>query len=91
MNNKESMKKNVFKTQEGVKIKFTGVVEKQQILKMVENCASGQCECMSDETKNKVQNMQVEGEDGNVELQLTGDIGKEEIENALKKSKVLNP
>jgi len=86
----KQMNKNVFKTNEGVKIKFTGVVEKQQIVKMVENCATGQCECMSDATKKKISNMQVEGKDGNVELQLTGDVAKEEIEKALAKSKVLN-
>ena len=34
--------------------------------------------------------MRVEGEDGNVELNLEGDVSKEEIEEALKKSKVLN-
>ena len=86
----QTMNKNVFKTDDGVKINFTGVVQKQQIIKMVENCATGQCECMSDETKKKISNMQVEGKDGNVELQLTGDVAKEEIENALAKSKVLN-
>ncbi len=84
------MNKNVFKTNDGVKINFTGVVQKQQIVKMVENCASGQCECMSDETKKKISNMQVEGKDGNVELKLDGDVSKEEIEKALAKSKVLN-
>jgi len=88
---KETMKKNVFKTNEGVKIAFTGVVQKQQIIKMVENCATGSCECMSDETKKKITNMQVEGKDGNVELKLSGDVNKEEIEKALAKSKVLNP
>ncbi len=84
------MNKNVFKTNNGVKINFTGVVQKEQIVKMVENCATGQCECMSDATKKKISNMQVEGKDGNVELQLTGDVAKEEIEKALAKSKVLN-
>ncbi len=86
----QKMNKNVFKTDNGVKINFTGVVQKQQIVKMVENCATGQCECMSDETKKKISNMQVKGKDGNVELQLTGDVAKEEIEKALAKSKVLN-
>ena len=86
----KTMQKNVFKTNEGVKINFTGVVQKQQIVKMVENCATGQCECMSDETKKKISNMQVEGKDGNVELKLDGDVSKEEIEKALAKSKVLN-
>jgi arsenate reductase len=84
------MQKNVFKTTEGVKINFTGVVQKQQILKMVENCNTGACECMSDTTKKKITNMQVEGKDGNVELRLSGDMTKEEIERALEKSKVLN-
>ena len=86
----KTMNKNVFKTDNGVKINFTGVVQKQQIVKMVENCATGQCECMSDDTKKKINNMQVDGKDGNVELKLTGDIAKEEIEKALAKSKVLN-
>lgn len=85
-----NMQKNVFKTNEGVKIAFTGVVAKQQIVKMVENCATGQCECMSDETKKKITNMQVEGKDGDVELNLSGEVAKEEIEAALAKSKVLN-
>ncbi len=84
------MKKNVHTTQSGVKINFTGVVEKQQIVKMVENCATGQCECMSDETKKKINDMQVSGADGNVALDLSGDVSKEEIEAALAKSKVLN-
>ena len=57
---------------------------------MVENCATGQCECMSDETKKKIKDMKVTGKDGQVELDLVGDIAKEEIESALKKSKVLN-
>jgi hypothetical protein len=35
--------------------------------------------------------MQVSGKDGDVELKLSGDIAKEEIEKALAKSKVLKP
>ncbi len=86
----QKMNKNVFKIDNGIKINFTGVVKKQQIVKMVENCATGQCECMSDDTKKKINNMQVDGKDGNVELKLNGDVSKEEIEKALAKSKVLN-
>ena len=85
------MNKNVFKTGEGVKISFTGAVEKQNIVKMVENCATGQCECMSDETKAKITNMEVTGKDGEVNLDLSGNISQEEIEDALAKSKVINP
>jgi len=85
------MNKNVFKTGEGVKISFTGAVEKRNIVKMVENCATGQCECMSDETKAKITNMEVTGKDGEVNLDLSGNISQEEIEDALAKSKVINP
>ena len=85
------MNKNVFKTGKGVKIAFTGEVEKQNIVKMVENCATGQCECMSDETKKKITYMEVSGKDGEVTLELSGEVSKEEIEVALAKSKVINP
>ncbi len=84
------MNKNVFKTSDGVKISFTGEVAKQNIVKMVENCATGQCECMSDATKKKITNMEVSGKDGDVALNLSGEITKEEIEAALAKSKVVN-
>ncbi|WP_277619077.1 (2Fe-2S)-binding protein [Sulfurovum riftiae] len=84
------MEKNVFKTAEGAKIAFTGAVAKQQIITMVENCSTGNCECMSDETREKISNIEVAGEDGNVELKLTGDVTKEELEEALERSKVLN-
>ena len=86
----QKMQKNVFKTDEGVKIKFSGAVVKQQIIKMVENCSTGACECMSDDTKKKISNMQVDGKDGDVKLHLEGEVSKEEIEVALAKSKVLN-
>jgi arsenate reductase len=87
---KLTMKKDVFKTDTGVKIAFTGVVQKQQIVKMVQNCSTGACECMSDETKKKITDMQVTGDDGDVSLELSGNVAKEEIEEALKKSKVIN-
>ena len=84
------MNKNVFKTNQGVKIAFTGTVEKQNIITMVENCKTGSCECMTDETKKKISNMEVSGKDGDVSLDLSGDVSKEEIEAALARSKVLN-
>ncbi|WP_456401980.1 hypothetical protein [Hydrogenimonas sp.] len=84
------MKRNVTKTPTGVKIAFTGEVKKSQIVKMVENCATGACACMNDETKRKIEAMDVKGEDGSVELELTGEVAEEEIEAALKRSTVLN-
>ena len=83
------MNKQVFKTQSGVKISFSGNVQKQNIVTMVENCSTGQCECMSDETKAKITDMKVLGSDGDVELSLAGDVSIEEIKSALSKSKVI--
>jgi hypothetical protein len=84
------MEKKVSKTNNGVKINFLGKVEKQNIVSMVQNCSTGQCECMSDSTKAKIKDMKVDGTDGDVELNLEGDISVDEINAALKKSKVIN-
>ena len=85
------MNKNVNVIPNGVNISFSGDVKKQNIVTMVENCQTGSCECMSDETKKKIEGMEVSGKDGEVSLALSGDISTEEIELALSKSKVLNP
>lgn len=84
------MQKNVKKTNDGVKINFLGEVQKQNIVTMVQNCSTGQCECMSDTTKAKIKDMKVDGVDGDVELALEGDVSVDEIQAALAKSKVLN-
>jgi len=84
------MQKRVFKTGEGVKINFLGEVQKKNIVTMVENCSTGQCECMSDDTKEKIKDMKVSGSDGDVKLYLEGDVSVEEIQSALSKSKVIN-
>lgn len=84
------MQKNVIKTKSGVKINFFGAVEKKNIVMMVENCSTGKCECMSDDTKMKIKDMRVDGLDGDVELSLDGDIDVKEIQDALEKSKVIN-
>jgi len=84
------MQKNVFSTSNGVNIKFSGEVKKQNIVTMIQNCSSGQCECMSDATKAKIKDMKVDGVDGDVSLELSGNISTQEIEKALAKSKILN-
>lgn len=84
------MQKTVTKAAKGVNISFVGEVKKENIVSMVQNCQQGQCECMSDETKQKIQNMEISGQDGDVELLLTGDVTTDEIKTALAKSKVLN-
>jgi hypothetical protein len=45
---------------------------------------------MTDETKKKIDNMVVSGKDGEVNLDLSGEVTKEEIEAALARSKVIN-
>ena len=83
--------KNVFKTQTGVKIAFSGAIKKESVIKMVENCATGQCACMSDESKEKIKDMKVSGLDGDVALDLVGTgLTTDEIEAALKRSTVIN-
>jgi arsenate reductase (thioredoxin) len=84
------IKKEVSSTNGGVNIKFTGNVSKDKIFTMVQNCKSGQCECMNDATKAKITNMVVSGNDGNVKLELSGDVSEDEIKEALKKSKAVN-
>lgn len=84
------MEKKVFKTGNGVKINFTGGVQKQNIVTMVQNCSTGQCDCMSDDTKAKIKDMKVSGTDGDVALDLEGDVSVEEIQAALAKSKVID-
>ena len=84
------MQKNVSKTNSGIKINFLGKVEKQNIVTMVQNCSTGACECMSDDTKAKIKDMKVDGIDGDVELNLEGDLTVQEIQDALAKSKVIN-
>jgi len=79
------MKKEVSKTNTGVNINFTGSqAKKQNVVSMVENCKTGSCTCMPKTTKEKIKNMKVEGKNGDVNLNLTGDISVEEIESALK-------
>ncbi len=83
------IKRSVQTTANGVKVNFQNV-KLETITTMVQNCAEGKCECMSDETKKKISDMQVVGTDGEVELHLEGAVSKEEIEAALRRSKVLN-
>ncbi len=84
------MKRVVKSIEKGVRVSFGEEVEKEKIVMMVQNCSTGKCECMSDETKRKIESMEVKGDDGSVELELTGEISEEEIESALNRSKLLN-
>jgi len=73
----------------GVKITFSGAVAKQNVVEMVERCQTGRCDCMSDESKEKIKDMSISGEDGNVELSIEGDLDVEEIQTAVSKSPLI--
>lgn len=83
------MQKDIKETDKGVTISFSGDVQKSSIIKMVENCKTGQCGCMSEESKSKIEDMEVDGKDGKVELNLKGTISKEEVQTAMKNSKIV--
>jgi len=83
-------KAEVTKHLSGIKVAFSGSVEKQNVVSMVQRCQGGQCDCMSDESKKKIEGLEVSGEDGNVSLTIKGDVDVEEIKAALKKSPLLN-
>jgi len=84
------IKRDVQTTNKGVGINFSTGIKKNNIVSMVENCSTGKCDCMSDDTKRKINKIEVLGEDDNVYLDLSGTISKEEIEEALKKSTMLH-
>jgi len=83
-------KAEVTKQLSGIRVAFSGAVEKQNVVSMVERCQGGQCDCMSEASKKKIEGLEVGGEDGNVTLSIKGDLAVEEIEAALKKSPLLN-
>ncbi len=83
-------KANVSQLNSGVKITFSGTVAKQNVVEMVERCQTGKCDCMSDESKKKIEGMQVSGKDGDVELTIDGDLDATEIEAAVAKSPLIN-
>jgi len=82
-------KAEVTKELSGIRVAFTGAVEKQNVVSMVQRCQGGQCDCMSEASKKKIEGLEVSGEDGNVQLTISGDLDVGEIEAALKKSPLL--
>ena len=82
-------KADVTAQKDGVKITFSGAVEKQNVVEMVERCQTGKCDCMSDESKKKIEGMQITGTDGDVELSIKGNLDVNEIRDAVSKSPLI--
>ncbi|MBU2806726.1 hypothetical protein HF285_00130 [Acidithiobacillus ferrooxidans F221] len=76
----------VQKTAEGVAVHVDNSVETKKVFAIVENCQTGQCDCMSAETKAKVTGMEVvQGENG-TQIHIAGDLSPEEITAAMARS-----
>ncbi len=71
----------------GLKINFSQDIKKSEVIGMVERCQNGQCECMSDAQKAKIENISVEGDNDNVSIRIeTKELTSQDIESALSKS-----
>ena len=80
---------NVNKLSTGVNITFSSGIEKVKVFEMVERCQNGHCDCMSDDTKKKIEKITLKDEE-NLSIQVDGtSIEKKEIEEALKNSPLL--
>lgn len=82
-------KADVTKAFDGVKVTFSGKVAKSNVVSMVERCQSGRCDCMSESAKKKIEELEVTGQDGEVELSITGDLDVQEIRDAVSRSPLL--
>jgi len=58
-----------------------------QVVEFVENCKTGRCDCMTESTKQKVEFIQVKLVDNKPAIEIKGKVSKEEIEEALSRSK----
>lgn len=82
-------KANVTLSKDGINIKFSGSIKKNNVIEMVERCKTGKCDCLSDESKEKIKDMNVSGFDGSVELNINGNLDIEEIQKAVSKSPLM--
>lgn len=59
----------------------------EKVEEIVNNCKTGQCDCMSEATKQKVEFIHVKLIGGKPAIEIKGDVSKQEIEEAISKSK----
>jgi len=85
------MEKNLSQTTNDTPMSFTAVVQKDESSKIVENCSHhAQCDCMQRDNKHAIKEMDIEElGDGEIKIVLTGNRDKQEIEEAIKRSKVI--
>ena len=89
-NNKKTIKDISFvkKSDDGVKIEINSSqkADLDAVQGMVENCATGACDCMKPETKEKVQGMEFRTVEGKSAIYIKGDISVEEIHETMDRS-----
>ncbi len=74
--------------EEGVVIEVVDEsADTDKIKEVVENCQTGKCDCMSEETKAKVTFMDFRIENGKPVIEIKGDVSEEEIKEAVNRSK----
>ena len=79
----------VKKTDDGVVIEIDSRVESDiaAVQKMVENCATGKCDCMTTEVKNKVSSMKFEPMiNGNYGIKINGSVTVRDIHETIDRS-----
>ena len=75
-------------TEEGVIIEVVDeTVDANKVKEVVENCQTGKCDCMSEETKAKVTFMDFRVENGKPVIEIKGEVSEEEIKEAVSRSK----
>ncbi|WP_297456687.1 hypothetical protein [Persephonella sp.] len=75
-------------TEEGVVIEVVDeTVDANKVKEVVENCQTGKCDCMSEETKAKVTFMDFRVENGKPVIEIKGEVSEEEIKEAVSRSK----
>ena len=75
-------------TEEGVVIEVVDeTVDANKVKEVIENCQTGKCNCMSEETKAKVTFMDFRVENGKTVIEIKGEVSEEEIKEAVSRSK----
>ena len=78
----------VSKSQDGVKVEITSNLESDllAVQSIVESCATGACDCMKPEVKQKVTGMEFVRENGAASIRIKGDITVGEIRETMERS-----
>ena len=64
--------------------------DKNKIEKVLDNCSTGNCSCMSKENKEKIKDMALKETENGINMEITGDISEQDIADAMRRSKILN-